>query len=78
MKLIKHGDLVVAIIEKMQEKAYLTAQRGQQDWIPLFVIGSAVPVAEIHSKTLQVRVCVGQQIADQQDVMFGENHQYHC
>jgi hypothetical protein len=70
MKLVRHGTTIVAIIERGWEKAYLTAQQRKRDWIPLFLTGSAQPVAEIHSK---VRVCVGQQIADQQVVVLHES-----
>jgi len=38
---VKHGDKIVAVIERQWEKAYLTAQQGKQEWVPLFPIGLA-------------------------------------
>jgi hypothetical protein len=70
MKLIRHGDIIVALVIRAWEKAYLVSQRGKQEWVPLFLVGSAQPVAEVHSATRQVRLCADQQIADQRSVVF--------
>jgi hypothetical protein len=70
MQLVKHGEKVVAIIERQWEKAYLTAQRGKQEWVPLFHLGLASPIAEINPVTRQVRMCAGQAIVNQQEVVF--------
>jgi hypothetical protein len=73
MQLVKHGEQVIAIIERHWEKAYLTAQRGKQAWVPLFPIGLASPIAEIDPVTRQVRMCAGQAIVNQQEVVFHDN-----
>jgi hypothetical protein len=70
MKLIRHGDIIVALVERAWEKAYLASQRGKQEWVPLFAVEGMQPVAEVHSTTRQVRLCADQQIADQQSVVF--------
>ncbi len=58
MKVVKHGDAIVVIIEHGWEKLYLMAQRGTVEWVPLFL-------HEDH-----VRLCAGQELLDQQDVVF--------
>jgi hypothetical protein len=73
MQLVKHGDKIVAVIEKQWEKAYLTAQQGKQEWIPLFPIGLAIPIAEIDPVTRQVRMCTGQAIVNQQEVVLHDS-----
>ncbi len=65
MKLIR-----VAVIERQCEKAYLTAQQGKQEWVPLFPIGLAIPSAEIDPVTRRVRMCAGQVIVNQQEVVL--------
>src|SRR2546427_3526514 len=59
MKLIRHGTEVVAIIQQSWEKAYLLSKLGKQEWVPLFREGEAIPFAEIHSESRQVRLCEG-------------------
>jgi hypothetical protein len=73
MKLIKHGDSIVALVERASEKTYLTTQREKQEWIPLFLVGSTTPIAEINSTSRLVRLCPGQALADEQRVAFHEN-----
>ena len=73
MRLVKHGEQVVAIIERRWEKAYLTAQQGKREWILLFPIGLATPIAEIEPVTRQVRMRTGQAIVNQQEVIFHDN-----
>lgn len=74
MKLIRHGETqVVALIEHNWEKAYLTAQQGKLAWVPLFIVGSPRPAAEIDPVTRQVRVCAGQTMADQMEVMLHDD-----
>ena len=73
MQLVKHGKKVVAIIERQWEKAYLTAQQGKQEWIPLFPVGLAIPIAEIDPVTRQVRMCAGQAIVNQQEVVLHDS-----
>ena len=70
MKLVKHGDTIVAVIEHNWEKAYLTACRGEQEWVPLFTLGSTSPVAEIDPVTRQVRMRVGYIAANVQEVVL--------
>ena len=70
MQLVKHGDKIVAVIERQWEKAYLTAQQGKQKWVPLFLIGLAIPIAEIDPVTRQVRMCAEQAIVNQQEVVL--------
>lgn len=73
MKLIKHGEALIALIEHNWEKAYLTSQQGKQEWVPLFTIGSTAPIAEIDPVTRQVRLCTGQTVADQQEVVLHDH-----
>ena len=73
MQLVRHGEQIVAIIERGWEKAYLTAQQGRQQWVPLFPIGLAIAIAEIDPLTRQVRLCAGQAIANQQEVVFHDD-----
>jgi hypothetical protein len=73
MQLVKHGEQIVAVIERRWEKAYLTAQQGKREWVPLFPIGLATPIAEIDPMTRQVRLCAGQAIVNQQEVVFHDN-----
>jgi Restriction endonuclease len=74
MQLVKHGDKVVAVIERQWEKAYLTAQQGKQEWVPLFTVSSSqFPVAEIDPATRQVRMCAGQAVTDQLEVVLHDN-----
>ncbi len=73
MQLVKHGDKIVAVIERQWEKAYLTAQQGKQEWVPLFPIGLALPIAEIDPVTRQVRMCAGQAIVNQQEVVLHDS-----
>jgi len=73
MQLVKHGDKIVALIERQWEKAYLTAQQGRQEWVPLFPIGLAIPIAEIGPVARQVRMCAGQVIVIQQEVVFHDS-----
>jgi membrane protease YdiL (CAAX protease family) len=42
--------------------------RGSLEWVPLYLVGGTVPLAEIHTDTRQVRLCEGQSLFDQQDV----------
>lgn len=73
MKLVKHGDELVAVVEHAWEKAFLTAQRGKTAWVPLFPLGLAFPIAEIDPVTRQVILCAGQDIVNQQEVVFHDN-----
>lgn len=73
MQLVKHGEKVVAVIERQWEKAYLTAQQGKQEWVPLFTVNSQAPVAEIDPATRQVRMCTGQAVTDQLKVVLHDN-----
>lgn len=73
MKLVRHDDTIIALVGYNPEKAYLTSQQGKQEWIPLFTIGSATPIAEIDPVTRQVRMCAGQTIADQQEVVLHDH-----
>jgi phage tail protein X len=73
MQLVQHGDKVVAVIERQWEKAYLTAHQGKQEWVPLFPIGLAIPIAEIDPVTHQVRMCAGQAIVNQQEVVLHDS-----
>ena len=73
MKLVQHGDVIVAIIEHSWEKAYLTAQQGKQEWIPLFPGGLTAPIAEMNPVTRQVRMCAGQAIVNQQEVVLHDD-----
>jgi hypothetical protein len=70
MKVVKHGDTAVAIIEHGWEKLYLMAQRGTVAWVPLFLHEDAIPFAEIDPVSRQVRLCAGQELLDQQEVVF--------
>ena len=70
MQLVRHGSAIVAIIERRWERDYLSSVRGRLDWVPLYRVGSTVPLAEIHTATHQVRVCEseGQSLFFQQEV----------
>jgi hypothetical protein len=70
MKLVKRGDTIVAIIERQWEKTYLISQQGKQEWVPLFLVGSQNPIAEIDPQTRLVRMDPGQALADEQEVVF--------
>lgn len=72
MKLIKHGDAVILLIEHAWEKVYLKAQQGVWEWVPLFLPRETTPFAEIHTVSRQVRLCAGQEVLDQQEVVFHE------
>jgi len=65
MKLIRHGTEIVAMIEHQREKAYLISQQGKQEWVSLFPVGDTIPVAEMNTTNLQVRLCAGQTAADE-------------
>jgi hypothetical protein len=43
MKLVKHGDTVVAVIEHQWETAYLMPQQEKQEWVELFLVGKGQP-----------------------------------
>lgn len=71
MKLVRHtGEIVVAVIERNWEKAYLTSQQEKREWEPLLLVGDAVAFAEIHTTTHQVRLCEGRQLTEQCDVVL--------
>jgi hypothetical protein len=70
MQLVRHGSTIVAIIERRWERDYLSSVRGRLEWVPLYAVGSTVPLAEIHAATHQVRLCesAGQPLFEQQEV----------
>ena len=70
MKVVKHGEAVVAIIEHSWEKSHLKAQQGSCAWVPLFLPGSTTAFAEIDPVGRQVRLCAGQALLDQKEVVF--------
>ena len=70
MKVVKHGDAIVVIIEHGWEKLYLMAQRGTVAWVPLFLHEDTIPFAEIDPVSRHVRLCAGQELIDQRDVVF--------
>ena len=70
MKVVKHGDAIVVIIEHGWEKLYLMAQQGTVEWVPLFLHEDSIPFAEIDPASRHVRLCVGQELIDQRDVVF--------
>lgn len=70
MQLIKHGESVVAIVEHHWEKMYLKSQRASLKWVPLFLAGGTTAFAEIDPVSLQVRMCIGHALHDQQEVVF--------
>jgi hypothetical protein len=70
MKLVKHGEAVVAIIEHQWEKAHLKAQQETGEWVALFLPGESTPYAEINPVSLNVRLCIGQELRDQKEVVF--------
>ncbi|MBV9229536.1 MAG: hypothetical protein JOZ18_09510 [Chloroflexi bacterium] len=72
MKLVKHGDAAILLIEHTWEKVYLKAQQGVLEWVPLFLPGEATPFAQIHAISHHMRLCAGQQVLDQQKVVFHE------
>jgi len=73
MKLVNHGNTIIAIIEHQWEKAHLTSQQGKQAWVPFFTVGSQDPVAEIDPVTRQVRMCAGKTVADQLEVVLHDD-----
>lgn len=73
MKLVRHGDAIVAIVEHHWEKTYLTSQQGKQEWVPLFPSESTTPIAEIDPMTRQVRLAPGQTVLDQREVVFHDH-----
>ena len=70
MKVVKHGDAAVVIIEHGWGKAYLMAHQGTVEWIPIFLRGDPTPFAEINPVSRHVRLCAGQELLDQKDVLF--------
>jgi len=68
MQLVRHGSAIVAIIERRWERVYLSSAKDRLEWVPLYLVGGALPLAEIHTGTRQVRLCEGQSLFDQQDV----------
>jgi hypothetical protein len=61
----------MAIIENHEEKGYLSQKRDQQqEWIPLFLTGCSTPYAYLHTRTYQVQLCEGQQIATELHVFL--------
>jgi len=70
MKLIRHGDSIVAIIQGNHEKQLLVARREQQEWVPLFLPDCIEPLAEIHCRTLHVRLYQGQHFGNEETVEF--------
>jgi hypothetical protein len=73
MKMVKHRDTVVALIEHGWEKSYLKAHQGKVEWLPVFLPGSTTPFAEINPVSQQVRLCPGQEVLDSQEVVFHGN-----
>jgi hypothetical protein len=67
MKVVKHGD---AVIEHGWGKSYLVAQQGTVEWVPIFLHRDTSPFAEIDPVSRQVRLCAGQELLDQKDVVF--------
>jgi hypothetical protein len=59
MQLVRHGSAIVAIFERRWERDYLSLARGSLEWVPLYPIGSDVPLAEIQTTTRRVRLCKG-------------------
>ena len=51
MQLVRHGGAIVAIIKRHWGKDYLSSVRGRLEWVPLYQVGSTVPLAEIHTGT---------------------------
>ena len=45
-------------------------QRGTVEWVPLFLHEDPIPFAEIDPVSRHVRLCAGQELLDQQDVVF--------
>ncbi len=71
MKLVRHTvQEVVAVVERNWEKAYLTSQQEKCEWEPLFLVGEAIPFAEIHTTTHQARLCEGRHLTEQCDVVL--------
>jgi hypothetical protein len=70
MQLVRHGSVIVAIIERRRERDYLSSVRGRLEWVPLYQVGGTGPFAEIHTTTHQVRLCVSEEhpLLDQQEV----------
>ena len=60
MQLVRHGSAIVAIIERRWERDYLSSVRGRLEWVPLYLVGGTIPLAEIHTATHQVRLCEGE------------------
>lgn len=70
MKLIRHHEEVVALIERAWEKAYLVDRQTPPQWLPLVIPGQALLCAEIHSCTRRVRLCEGYTLSTEQRVTF--------
>jgi hypothetical protein len=70
MKVVKHGDALVVIIEHSWEKSYLKAHQGKGEWLPAFLPGSTTPFAEIDPESRQARLCPGQELLDQKEVVL--------
>jgi hypothetical protein len=70
MKVVRHRDAVVVIIEHSWEKSYLKTHQGKSEWLPVFLPGSTTPFAEIDPVSRQVRLCPGQELLDSQEVVF--------
>jgi hypothetical protein len=45
-------------------------QQGVVEWVPIFLRGDPTPFAEINPISRQVRLCAGQELLDQQEVVF--------
>jgi hypothetical protein len=70
MKVVKHGNALVVIIEHNWEKSYLKAHQGKVEWLPVFLPGSTIPFAEVNPVSRQVRLCPGQELLDSKEVVF--------
>lgn len=70
MKLVKHGEAVMLLIEHAWEKLSLKAQQGTVEWVPLFLPRDATPFAEIHAVSRHVRLCAGRELFDQKEAVF--------
>ena len=64
MKLVKHSEAVVAIIEQQCEKVYLKSQQRPMRRVPRFLVGNTTAFAAIDPMSLQVPVCAGQDLLD--------------
>jgi hypothetical protein len=70
MKVVKHGDVLVVIIEHSWEKSYLKAHQGKGEWLPVFLPGSTTPFAEIDPVSRRARLCPEQELLDQKEVVL--------